>query len=109
MATAGYNPRAALDLWELMRCVEQDAEMSGQSTSIENKFAILRTHPTSEDRHKALEKDLDKAMRLWRQHMPKLPPAKSKAVDVAAGDGQADVEKGSQEPLKAEAPAQSSS
>ena len=82
MATAGYDPRAALDLWELMRCVEQDAEMAGQSTNIENKFALLRTHPTSEDRQKALQKDLDGAMKLWREHMPKRKPATTKAVTV---------------------------
>ena len=68
---AGYDPRAALDLWELMSCVEQDAVTHGQSISIENRFALLRTHPTSEDRLSALQKDLGGAMRLWREHAPK--------------------------------------
>ena len=70
MATAGYDPRAALDLWELMSCVEADAEASGQS-NVENKIALLRTHPTSEARYQALEGDMPGAMRLWREHMPK--------------------------------------
>lgn len=72
MAMAGYDPRAALDLWELMACVEEDARKQGQSTSIENRFALLRTHPASEDRQEALKKDLDGAMRLWREHSPKI-------------------------------------
>lgn len=71
MAMAGYDPRAALDLWELMSCVEEDALNAGQAISIENRFALLRTHPTSDVRQEALEKDLNKAMRLFREHAPK--------------------------------------
>lgn len=50
MATAGYDPRAAYDLWELMACVEDDAVAMGQGISVENRFTLLRTHPTSEVR-----------------------------------------------------------
>ncbi len=50
MATAGYDPRAALDLWELMAAVEADAAQTGQAVSMENRFALLRTHPTSQVR-----------------------------------------------------------
>lgn len=71
MAMAGYDPRAALDLWELMSCVEEDAMNAGQAISIENRFALLRTHPTSDVRQNALEKDLDKAMRLFKEHAPR--------------------------------------
>ena len=73
MATAGYDPRAALDLWELMSCVEADAAAAGTSgRKLQDRFAMLRTHPTSETRYKALEGDLEGAMRLWREHAPRL-------------------------------------
>lgn len=74
MATAGYDPRAALDLWELMSCVEEDAVRSGRSSkSIEQMVGFLRTHPTSEARMRALEKDMEGAMRTWREHLPARP------------------------------------
>lgn len=71
MATAGYDPRAAFDLWELMTCVEADAVRLGQAITVENKFAILRTHPTSDERHRALEKYMPAAMRIWKERWPK--------------------------------------
>ena len=77
---AGYDPRAALDLWELMRCVEEDAAAAGQAVSVENRFALLRTHPTSEVRSKALEKDMESAMRLWREKMP----TRKKAAEIVS-------------------------
>ncbi|WWC64647.1 uncharacterized protein I303_107258 [Kwoniella dejecticola CBS 10117] len=73
MATAGYDPRAAQDLWELMRAVEADAEAAGQAIKVENKFAMLRTHPTSEARQEALAKDMPAALKIWRDHIPKRP------------------------------------
>ncbi|OCF38165.1 metalloendopeptidase [Kwoniella heveanensis BCC8398] len=73
MATAGYDPRAAMDLWELMAAVEADAEANGQAINVENKFAMLRTHPTSEDRLSALEQDMPNAMKTWKAHLPKRP------------------------------------
>jgi predicted Zn-dependent protease len=87
MATAGYDPRAALDLWELMSCVEEDAVRSGRSSkSIEQMVGFLRTHPTSEARMRALEKDMEGAMRTWREHLPARPKAqsKSKAAETEA-------------------------
>nr|XP_031860461.1 uncharacterized protein CI109_004072 [Kwoniella shandongensis]KAA5527533.1 hypothetical protein CI109_004072 [Kwoniella shandongensis] len=66
MATAGYDPRAATDLWELMAAVEVDAAAAGHPISIENRFALLRTHPTSEARLEALEKDMPDAMKRWK-------------------------------------------
>jgi hypothetical protein len=93
MATAGYDPRAALDLWELMACVEADAAAAGKAVSVENKFAMLRTHPTSVERQIALEKDMPGAMRLWREHLPKRPktvpherpkPVEEEAKEVVA-------------------------
>ncbi|WWC91647.1 uncharacterized protein L201_006593 [Kwoniella dendrophila CBS 6074] len=73
MATAGYDPRAAQDLWELMAAVEADAEAAGQAVKVENKFAMLRTHPTSEARQEALAKDMPAALKIWRDHIPKRP------------------------------------
>ncbi|ODN99000.1 hypothetical protein I350_07152 [Cryptococcus amylolentus CBS 6273] len=71
MASAGYNPRAAQDLWQLMRCVEEDAAASGQMGSMENRFSMLRTHPTSDVRHEALEKDMPGAMKVYREFLKK--------------------------------------
>ena len=76
MAAAGYDPRAAVDLWEMMQAVEADAAQAGQSISIENRFALLRTHPTSEVRQKALEADMPGAVKLWRERLPKRRAAK---------------------------------
>lgn len=50
MATAGYDPRAALDLWDLMAAVEADAAASGSPVSIEDSLSFLHTHPTSQVR-----------------------------------------------------------
>jgi predicted Zn-dependent protease len=71
MAAAGYDPRAAVDLWELMACVEADAAAAGQPVSVADRFALLRTHPASIERQKALELDMPGAMELWRESMPK--------------------------------------
>lgn len=68
MATAGYDPRAAQDLWELMSAVEADNAAKGETT-MENRFAMLRTHPTSDERHQALEKDMENALGKWKEHM----------------------------------------
>ncbi|KAK4685829.1 hypothetical protein P7C73_g4310, partial [Tremellales sp. Uapishka_1] len=82
MAVAGYDPRTALDLWELMACVEEDAVRAGQTVSIENRFALLRTHPTSEVRQKAIVKDLPEALKLWKRN--KTPIKSSEGVTVEA-------------------------
>jgi predicted Zn-dependent protease len=67
MARAGYDPRAMLDLWELMAAVEADAEAMGYGGSLESRFQLLRTHPTSEARQEAIASQLPKAMRLWQE------------------------------------------
>lgn len=69
MATAGYDPRAAQDLWELMSAVEADNAAKGVTSSLENRFAMLRTHPTSQERYAALERDMQGALGIWREHM----------------------------------------
>ncbi|WOO79224.1 Metalloendopeptidase OMA1, mitochondrial [Vanrija pseudolonga] len=65
MAIAGYDPRAMLDLWGLMACVEEDAQRMGQSVSIENRLQLLRTHPTSQARQEAIQHLLPKTMKVW--------------------------------------------
>lgn len=50
MALAGYDPRSAHDLWDLMSAVEADGLAAGQTVSVENRFALLRTHPPSDVR-----------------------------------------------------------
>lgn len=47
MAAAGYDPRAALDLWDLMAAVEADAASRGQPLSLSDRLSLLQTHPTS--------------------------------------------------------------
>lgn len=50
MASAGYDPRAALDLWDLMAAVEADAAAQGRPVSVEDSLSFLHTHPTSQAR-----------------------------------------------------------
>ncbi|KAL7418463.1 hypothetical protein Q5752_006921 [Cryptotrichosporon argae] len=68
MAMAGYDPRAMLDLWDLMAAVEADAAAAGQPITVENRFALLRTHPTSQGRQHAINELLPKAMAIFREH-----------------------------------------
>ncbi|KAH7339701.1 peptidase family M48-domain-containing protein [Rhizoctonia solani] len=65
MARAGYDPRYALDLWEVMAAVEEDAAAAGQAVSVSETFPFLRTHPSSLQRRKDLEKLMPKAMELF--------------------------------------------
>ncbi|KAF8678172.1 Peptidase family M48 [Rhizoctonia solani] len=67
MARAGYDPRYALDLWEVMAAVEEDAAAAGQAVSVSDTFPFLRTHPSSLQRRKDLEKLMPKAMELFAQ------------------------------------------
>ena len=101
MAIAGYDPRAALDLWEFMSCVEADALAAGQSQTVEDRFALLRTHPTSIERQHALEKDIEGAMKLWKENAPKV---KAKMIrDLArAASAAAEGEEKSEVPITTE-------
>lgn len=65
MARAGYDPRYALDLWEVMAAVEEDAAAAGQAVSISETLPFLRTHPSSLQRQKDLERLIPKAMRMY--------------------------------------------
>ena len=106
MATAGYDPRAALDLWEFMHAVEVDAQAAGTSNQgIEDRFALLRTHPTSLDRQKALEKDLEGAMRLWKQSRPEQKrAAMMMRLKAEAATGSPAIESSKDRPVDAKVP-----
>lgn len=92
MAMAGYDPRGMADLWELMKCVEIDAEAAGHTSSLDNRVAFLRSHPTSDERHEVschianatddqkIEKLMPKAMEVWRKYRGKRRPDLVKQV-----------------------------
>ncbi|KAL7415427.1 peptidase family M48-domain-containing protein [Mrakia frigida] len=67
MARAGYNPRAAHALWELMDCVESDAAAAGQPISLGERFEFLQTHPNNAQRQKHIERLLPRATEIWRE------------------------------------------
>lgn len=53
MARAGYDPRAALDLWEILTDLEAEIrEQGGDNGSIADRLPFLRTHPSSGQRIK---------------------------------------------------------
>lgn len=81
MATAGYDPRSMLDLWELMACVDADAEARGRTKAMD-KVALLRTHPTSEERQQALTDKLPKAMGLMQEAREKRQPKRASIEEV---------------------------
>ncbi|KZO98829.1 hypothetical protein CALVIDRAFT_561769 [Calocera viscosa TUFC12733] len=91
MAKAGYNPSMALDLWDAMAAVEEDAAASGQAVSISDKLTFLRTHPTSLQRQKNIEKYLPKAMKYYeaspfrrQQASPPAAPATAEPEQTAS-------------------------
>lgn len=67
MASAGYDPRAAFDLWDLMAAVEADSAAHGSPVSVADQFSLLQTHPPSHVRQEAIRKLLPKAMKLYEE------------------------------------------
>lgn len=57
MAKAGYDPRAAPRIWKRV------AEKTGK----QDRASIFATHPSDWDRYKALEKQIPRAMEVYRQ------------------------------------------
>lgn len=62
MAKAGYDPRAAMDLWDIMGQLEADMK---KSQSLDERVPFLRTHPTNHQRLEDIQKALPKAMALF--------------------------------------------
>ncbi|TSH77055.1 M48 family metallopeptidase [Acinetobacter sp. RF15A] len=58
MARAGYNPNAAITLWEKMN------KLSGSSTGA----TFLSTHPSNAQRIAAMRQNLPAAMQIYNQH-----------------------------------------
>jgi len=95
MARAGYDPRMALELWDAMAAVEEDAAAAGQGVAISDKLHFLRTHPTSLRRQKNIEKHLPNALKLYEASpfAPRPNPNESSressgtAHTVETGDG----------------------
>lgn len=79
MARAGYDPRYALDLWEVMAAVEEDAAAAGQAVSVSEALPFLRTHPSSIQRQKDLEKLMPKAMEMYIKSPLRPRPKEKKA------------------------------
>lgn len=50
MAKAGFDPRAALQLWEILNEVEADTQEALGPRERAEQIALLRTHPTGEER-----------------------------------------------------------
>ncbi|SCZ89675.1 BZ3500_MvSof-1268-A1-R1_Chr9g10547 [Microbotryum saponariae] len=65
MARAGFDPRASITLWEILNEVEQDVQERGEHGKIVDHIALLRTHPSSEQRLDNLKKHLPAAIQLY--------------------------------------------
>ncbi|KAK4702164.1 hypothetical protein P7C70_g4064, partial [Phenoliferia sp. Uapishka_3] len=67
MAKAGFDPRGALALWEILNEVEQDVQEIGEHGTITSRIALLRTHPTGEKRLQTLQQLLPNALEIYEE------------------------------------------
>ncbi|GAA5947637.1 hypothetical protein JCM3765_001012 [Sporobolomyces pararoseus] len=114
MAKAGYDPRAAIRLWEILNEAEEDIETEGsyaidsaknnrpveggtegegEGKIIWDHVAMLRTHPTGKERLEHLRKRLPKAMELWRENRGKVESEVRIARQVASRQDSKDGDK----------------
>lgn len=113
MAEAGYDPRAAVDLWDLMAAVEADSAAHGEPVSITDRLSLLHTHPTSQKRQEELARLLPKALKIyseaikakshttsWLSTTSSLPPMTSNANGMTAAVGAKEKDDQSQNPIK---------
>ncbi|KAG8905892.1 hypothetical protein FRB99_008033 [Tulasnella sp. 403] len=88
MSMAGYNPHAMLDLWDVMALVEEDAAASGTPISITDRLQFLKTHPTSLQRQRNIDKLLPNAMKLYNKspfrHMMSSPTTTASTQESSA-------------------------
>lgn len=84
MAKAGFDPRAALQLWEILNEVEADTQEALGPRERAEQIALLRTHPTGEDRLKAIEALLPSAMKIWKKAKSDALARKAIAEQTAA-------------------------
>ncbi|PLW22771.1 hypothetical protein PCANC_03031 [Puccinia coronata f. sp. avenae] len=87
MARAGYNPSAALKLWNLLNRLEEDPQTCSRNTSIglAERTPWTRTHPTCKDRELAIQKALPKALKFFHEPQPlSCAPASASVAPVTA-------------------------
>ena len=87
MAKAGFDPRGAVTLWEILTEVEEDVSETGEHGTITDHIALLRTHPTGEQRLSDLRDHLPRAIKLYEQSKKErlaLDAIKSAMKEVAA-------------------------
>lgn len=67
MARAGFDPRAALTLWDILVQLEREAVESprGAWTEQLRSLPLLQTHPTGEERLKDIKDHLPQAMKMY--------------------------------------------
>lgn len=87
MAKAGFDPRGAVTLWEILTEAEEDVTETGEHGNITDHIALLRTHPTGEQRLSDLREHLPRAIKLYEQSKKDakaLEAIKSAMKEVAA-------------------------
>lgn len=82
MARSGYNPTAALTLWEILIEIEKDVGERGEHGDIRDHIALLRTHPTGEQRLEDLKKALPDAIKLYNE----TKGVETKRIDIDVKD-----------------------
>ncbi|ORY89811.1 peptidase family M48-domain-containing protein [Leucosporidium creatinivorum] len=87
MAKAGFDPRGAVTLWEILTEVENDVTTTGEHGTITDHIALLRTHPTGEQRLEDLKRHLPQALKLYdkaRKEKAAVEAVKSTIKELAA-------------------------
>ncbi|KAK4054637.1 glutamate--ammonia ligase [Microbotryomycetes sp. JL221] len=72
MARAGFDPRGAITLWEILNEVESDISTTGEHGTITDHIDFLRTHPTGQQRLEDLNKSMPKALKLYESSLKQL-------------------------------------
>jgi len=72
MARAGYNPGAALRLWQLLNQFEEDLKTCSSNSTLgwADRAPWTRTHPTCKERELTIQKALPDALKFFHQLQP---------------------------------------